>query len=388
MTDLDKEIEGVLATQGEWKGSPEEVWQRVEGKIRRRQQRKKWQLSALGASVAAAVLVAVLGTKGLNLATIPNRTPPAGTDTVELPPVFAPPVDDPANHARANPLFNTLPGFLSHAQVVLVGQVVSETDIELPPTADQWQTYYASQTPPPPDHPKAQGWRPPEPPSPTPAKVFTIQVTEGTKGIATGATVTMQQLNVTYANGGPEPLLRLGEQYLLFPRETKTGSYEVGAPYVTLREDGRLHVVTLSQGVAGYLQELDGAETAPGLAKVRFAVRAEAIIGTALGKVGLQGADGEPPSGVPFDMVHFPRFVGTRSVCTETGTGVRGIASYESSVWPQAAGVHEVRLIRRVSLAGQDHETKWVFQVEPDGSVGGPVRSGSDLSLSRCPPRQ
>lgn len=391
--DMDKELVEVMAANTEWKGSPDQMWQRVEDEIRRRR-RRKWQVPAWGVA-AAAVLIAVVGTRMLSPGETLDTNPPpvASGEQVEQPPVFAPPSTG-ATNARAFTPYNTLPGFIAYHKTIFVGQVTDEKEIEIPPTEDQWQTYQASLTPPPPDHPKAKSWTPPEPPKPTPAKLFTIKVTDGIKGIASGETVTVQQLNVTYANAGPEPVLRVGEKYMLFPRKSAAGLYQVGAPYVALGDDNRLHVVSLpisferSAEGPGYLRELHGADIGEGMTKLRFAVRAETAIGAALAKVGLHGVEGEAVSaaGVPFDVANFPRFVGSQPGCVSVGTSGRVIASYESSVWPKSGGVNEVKMTRRVKLEGNDHETTWTFQVNPNGSVDGPVRTGTDLEVSRCAP--
>lgn len=380
--DLNKELEEVMAANTEWKGSSEQVWLRVKDEIRSRQ-RRKWQIPAWGAAAAAALFVAVTGTKVFFPGNTLHPNPPfTAGEQAGQPPVFAPPSESSDGRWSAGfRMYDTLPGFLYYSKTVLVGDVVAETDIEIPPTEDQWRTYRDSQTPPPPDHPKAKFWKPPAPPKPTPAKLFTVKVTEGIKGIASGETVTMQQLNVTDANAGSEPLLQVGKKYVLFPMPAEDGVYGAGAPYLEV-SDNKLHLVTLAvspiwtsdAGSDSFLRELDGVDVEQGLKKVRFATEAESAIAAALSVV---------PSGVPFDLAAFPRYVGTRGGCVAVGDQDLS-ATYESSVWPMAGGGNEVRMIRLVKLDGTEHQTTWTFQVKSNGSVDGPVRSGSDLEVSRC----
>lgn len=82
-------------------------------------------------------------------------------------------------------------------------------------------------------------------------------------------------------------------------------------------------------GAPGYLRKLDGVTLTESLRKIRFAVRAETAIGAALAKVEIQGA--------------FPRFIGAQGGCVSVGTNGRTTATYESAVWPRAAGANEVK---------------------------------------------
>jgi hypothetical protein len=57
---IEKELEEAMATTSEWKGSPDQMWQRVESEIHRSQTRRKWSIPVWATGAVAAAIIGVI----------------------------------------------------------------------------------------------------------------------------------------------------------------------------------------------------------------------------------------------------------------------------------------------------------------------------------------
>jgi hypothetical protein len=237
----DKEIEMALERLPAWKGSPDQMWQKVESGIRRRQTKGKWVRQAWPVTAVAAVLFGVWFTKP---ALFPQADPlPPVAHEIQPPPTgpaSAPGYDGSAGRPSGYWIDQTLPVFTALTDTIVLGQVVSEKDV-LKPYVDA----HDNTMPPPPDHPKAKNWQPPKY-DPFPAKLYTVKVIRLFKGeaIQTSETFLVEQLvpsnRVQHVDGGDDPLMKIGTTYLFFLSPQVEESYEGAEPVRLFQATGQI----------------------------------------------------------------------------------------------------------------------------------------------------
>jgi hypothetical protein len=219
--EVDKEIEDAMEAAGTWKGSPDRMWQHIEGEIRRRQVRSRRMRTWAPVAVAAAALVVALGVKpgSTPLPTHPSGHTVGGVANQPQPPEpirKMPYSGDIRKPAYGQPV--PLPVYLDRLNTIVLGQVVKVQDTEVPCVT-------------------------PTKCDPFPAKLYTVKTTRVYKGDP-GQSVQVRQLvpseRVVHPDGKSDPLMSVGSTYLFFFAPPGDGVFEEQGSRLELGADNRL----------------------------------------------------------------------------------------------------------------------------------------------------
>jgi hypothetical protein len=248
----DKEIEMALEALPAWKGSPNQMWQKVEGGIHHRQTKGKWVRLAWPAAAAAAVLFGVWFAKPAILPKA-DPLPPVAHETEPPPPgpASAPGHDGSGRMPSAYWFDQTLPIFVARTDSIVLGQVVSEQDVQSP-----YVDAHKDITPPPAGHPKAKNWQPPKF-EPWPTKLYIVKLVRLFKGerSQTGETFLVEQRvpskRVPHVGGGDDSFMKVGTTYLFLFSPQVERRYEGAEPVRLFEASGQ---VRFAVGPDGKLQ--------------------------------------------------------------------------------------------------------------------------------------